>query len=115
MSSSSDYLLPLPVRRGLRKLGSDLRDARLRRRIPAAVVAERASISRKTLFRLEQGDPAVSVGIAGKVLFVLGFSERLAELADIRNDTNGLALLDEQLPKRIRTKKRRPIQQDGSP
>jgi hypothetical protein len=46
----SEYSLPLPVRRALSKLGRDIREARLRRRIPAAVVAERASISRSTLF-----------------------------------------------------------------
>ena len=40
---------PIPVMRALRKLGSDIRAARLRRRIPTALIAERASISRTTL------------------------------------------------------------------
>ncbi len=98
---------PLPVTRALRKLGHDIRDARLRRRIPAAVVAERASISRTTLVKLEGGDPGVSIGITATVLFVLGMADRLGDLADIRNDEQGLALVEEQLPKRIRTRKRR--------
>lgn len=102
----SEYSLPLPARRALRKLGRDIREARLRRRIPAAVVAERASISRTTLFKLEQGDPGVSIGIVGTVLFVLGLSDRLGELADIRSDEQGLALDEERLPKRIRAKRR---------
>jgi len=42
-------MVPIPVRRALRKLGQDVRDARLRRCIPTAVMAERASISRTTL------------------------------------------------------------------
>lgn len=104
----SNYNLPLPVRRVLRKLGRDIREARLRRRLPAALVAERASISRTTLFKLEKGDPGVSIGIAGTVLFVLGLGERLGEIADIRRDEHGLALDAERLPKRIRKRRRRP-------
>lgn len=101
---SAEYSYPLPVRRALRKLGRDIRDARLRRRISAAVVAERASISRTTLFKLEKGEPGVSVGIMATVLFVLGMDDRLAQLADIRHDEHGLALDEERLPQRIRRK-----------
>lgn len=104
----SEHGLPLPVRRALHKLGRDIRQARLRRRIPAAVVAERASISRTTLFKLENGDPGVSVGIIGTVLFVFGMGERLGEIVDIKRDELGLALDEERLPKRIRPKRRRP-------
>ena len=102
-----DYSLPLPVRRALRKLGQDIRDARLRRRLPAAMVAERASISRTTLFKLEKGEPGVSIGKFATVLFVLGMGDRLGELADIRRDEHGLALEEERLPKRIRPRRRR--------
>ena len=108
----SDYTLPLPVRRALRKLGRDIRDARLRRRIPVAVLADRASISRMTLHKLEKGEPGVSIGTVA-VLFVLGMSERLAELADIRHDEQGLALDGERLPQRIR-RKRRPLAKEES-
>jgi transcriptional regulator with XRE-family HTH domain len=104
----SEYSLPLPVRRAVRKLGRDIREARLRRRIPAAVLAERASISRTTLFKLEKGDPGVSIGIIGTVLFVLGLDDRLTEIADIKRDEQGLALDEERLPKRIRPRRRRP-------
>jgi transcriptional regulator with XRE-family HTH domain len=102
----SKYSLPLPVGRALRKLGRDIREARLRRRIPAAVLAERASISRMTLFKLEKGDPGVSIGISATVLFALGMAERLGEIADIRRGEHGLALDEERLPKRIRPKRR---------
>ncbi len=102
----SEYSLPLPVRRALRKLGHDVRDARLRRRIPAAVLAKRASISRTTLNKLEKGQPGVSIGIVATVLFVLGMADRLGQLADIRSDEQGLALDEERLPQRIRRKKR---------
>lgn len=103
--SNSNYSLPIPVARALRKLGRDIGNARRRRRIPAAVLAERASISRTTLVKVEKGDPGVSMGIYAKVLFVLGIVDRLAELADIRHDERGLELEEEQLPKRIRRSK----------
>jgi hypothetical protein len=106
-TSRSSVVLPIPVRRALRKLGRDIRDARLRRRIPVAVAAERASISRMTLHKVEKGDPGVGLGIYATVLFVLGLVERLTDLADVRHDATGLQLEEEQLPQRIRTHRRR--------
>lgn len=98
--------LPLPVGRALSRLGADIRDARRRRRIPTATMAERAGISRTTLHKVEQGAPGVSLGTYATVLFVLGLEERIAELADPRNDTVGLDLETEALPKRIRGRRR---------
>jgi DNA-binding XRE family transcriptional regulator len=93
---------PIPVIRALRKLGHDIRDARRRRRIPVAILAQRASISRTTLNKVEKGDPGVSLGTYATVLFVLGMVDRLADLADARNDAVGLELEEEHLPERIR-------------
>jgi transcriptional regulator with XRE-family HTH domain len=95
-------MTPVPVTRALRKLGHDIRDARRRRRIPVAILAERASISRTTLNKVEKGDSGVSVGTYATVLFILGMVERLAGLADASQDAIGLALDEEHLPKRIR-------------
>lgn len=94
--------LPLPVKRALTKLGDDIRSARLRRRIATTVMAERAFITRTTLSKVERGDPGVSLGIYAVVLFVLGLTPRLAELADARSDALGLQLDEERLPQRIR-------------
>lgn len=96
------YSLPIPVGRGLRKLGQDMRTARRRRRIKAAILAERAGISSPTLRKIEKGEPGVSMGMYARVLFSLGMIERLAELADVRNDDLGLMLEEEKLPARIR-------------
>src|SRR4028118_2040356 len=84
--------LPFAVRRVLRELGADIRDARRRRRIPMAVLAERALISRTTLSKVEKGDPGVSLGAYATVLFVLGFAERLRDVAAVEGDAVGLAL-----------------------
>ncbi len=94
--------LPVPVKRALRKLGHDVRDARRRRRIPMAILAARASISRMTLNKIEKGDAGVHIGNYASVLFALGLSERLADLADVTHDAVGRELEEEQLPERIR-------------
>src|ERR1700681_1242125 len=101
-TSRSSVILPLPVRHALRKLGRDIRDARRRRRIPAAIAAQRASISRTTLVKIEKGDPGVAIGIYATVLFVMGMTDRLADSADPTNDAVGLQLEQEHLPQRIR-------------
>ena len=99
MKGRSDRLLAIPARRALRKLGEDLRDARRRRWIPMALMAECVQISRTRLTMVEQGDPPVSLGIYAAVLFSLGLIDRLATLADPGHDAVGLQL--EQLPQRI--------------
>ncbi len=51
------------TRRALHKLGGDIREARLRRKLPMEIVAQRAATSRPTVARIEKGDPSVGVGI----------------------------------------------------
>jgi len=100
----STWQIPLPVKHALRKLGEDIRDARLRRRISTAIMSERVSINRVTLHKIEKGEFSVSMGSYATVLFVLGMIGRLADLADVKNDSIGLALDGERLPKRIRSR-----------
>jgi transcriptional regulator with XRE-family HTH domain len=109
MKTRSLIGLAIPVKRALHKLGGDIRDARRRRRIPMALLAERARVSRTTLTKVEKGDPGTSMGVYATVLFVLGMTERLADVADPRHDSVGLALEEERLPQRIRIpRSRRP-------
>jgi DNA-binding XRE family transcriptional regulator len=107
--------MPLPVIRALRKLGHDIRDARRRRRIPVAIMAQRASISRTTLNKIEKGDSGVSLGNYATALFVLGMTGRLADVADPRHDAVGLELEEERLPERIRfSRGQRPVGPDAT-
>jgi transcriptional regulator with XRE-family HTH domain len=94
--------LPIPVQKALRKLGQDISDSRRRRRIPMALMTERAGISRATLGKIEKGDPSVSLGGYASVLFALGLTDRLGDLADANHDVVGRRLEEENLPKRIR-------------
>jgi transcriptional regulator with XRE-family HTH domain len=93
------------TRKTLAKLGADMRDARKRRRLPMALVADRAFTSRSTLQRIEEGDPAVGIGIYAAVLHALGLLEGLGLIADPATDAVGQALATETLPKRIHLKR----------
>ncbi len=101
MKSRALPTLPFPVVRALKKLGADISDARRRRRIPTALMAARAMISRSTLRRVEKGSPEVSMGIYATILFILGLDARLGDLVDIRKDDVGIGLDEARLPKRI--------------
>lgn len=92
-------------RKALGKLGADIRDARRRRGLPMAVVADRAFTSRATLQRVEAGDPAVSIGIYAAVLQSLGLLDGLGQVADPSMDAIGQALASEALPQRIHLKR----------
>jgi transcriptional regulator with XRE-family HTH domain len=94
--------LPIVVKRALSKLGADISAARRRRRIPVELMAERAFVGRNTITRVEKGDPGVSMGIYATVLFVMGMSDRLGNLADAASDRLGLDLEHERLPVRVR-------------
>ena len=97
---------PSAVLRSLRKLGADIRDARRRRRLPMAVVAERAFTSRSTLQRIEAGDAGVSIGIYAAVLQALGLLDDLAEIADVSRDSVGQAMMHAELPLRARIRRK---------
>ncbi len=95
----------------MRKLGQDIRGARLRRRIPTEILAQRASISRMTLYNAEKGDVSVSMGTYATILFSLGMIDRVSNLADAGEDTLGRQLDEERLPKRIRLPGKKPAAQ----
>jgi len=65
----------------LKVLGEQIQLARLRRKFSAEQVAERAGISRKTVYNIEQGIPTVAIGSYLQVLFVLGLEQDLSMVA----------------------------------
>jgi transcriptional regulator with XRE-family HTH domain len=97
--------LPLPVERAIAKLGRDISLARRRRQLTQASVAERIGASLATVRRLEKGDPRIPLHFIARTLQVFGELDRLNQLLDTGEDQIGLSLMDEQLPKRVRTRK----------
>lgn len=97
--------LPTPAARALRKLGQDLSRARRRRRWSQVSFAERCGMSVATLKRLEHGDPGVGLEQLARALHLLGEIVRLESLLDTSEDAIGLALMDEALPRRVRSKR----------
>jgi ribosome-binding protein aMBF1 (putative translation factor) len=103
MRSRSSTELPAPVKEALKKLGSDINEARRRRGISTTAMSDQAKVSRGLLVRVEKGDATVALGGYASVLFVLGMTERVTELADVTHDQQGLELERQNLPKRIHT------------
>ena len=65
----------------LTQLGERIRLARLRRKLGTAVVAQRAGISRSSLYKVEAGDPGATLGTYVRVLAVLGLEGDVQALA----------------------------------
>lgn len=105
MRSSLHDVLPPVVRRALSKLGQDVANARRRRNLTLAMMAERMAVAKNTYRRVEKGDPTVTMGVYAMALFVLGFGSSLGEVLDARRDEIGLQLDEERLPKRVRVKR----------
>ncbi len=82
-------------RRILEGLGENIRLARLRRKLSAAKVAERAGISRNTLYMLEKGGSNTSMTTLFQVLIVLGLENDFSKLAS--DDVLGRRLEDASL------------------
>ena len=80
----------------LADLGERLRLARLRRRLTAVVVAERANISRPTLAKAERCDASVTLGTYLRIFAIYGLENDLSTLAG--DDVLGRRLQDLTLP-----------------
>jgi transcriptional regulator with XRE-family HTH domain len=90
----STNLLP-KHQRILADLGENLKLARLRRKLSAEQVAERAGVSRSTLSLMENGSAGSSLGKLLQVLVVLGLEADLAKVA--ADDVLGRKLEDARL------------------
>lgn len=79
----------------LETVGENIRLARLRRKLTAIQVSERAGIDRKTLYQIEKGNPGVAFGSYFNVLRVLGLQNDFLKLA--ADDEFGRKLQDLKL------------------
>jgi len=102
MGKTTPPLVPR-VSRLLSGVGTHLKLARLRRKYSAEIVAQRAGITRRTLSKVEQGDPAVALGVYARVMQVLRLEDDLALLAV--DDELGRKLQDAGIIAKLRAPK----------
>jgi transcriptional regulator with XRE-family HTH domain len=107
MKTAAHNSLPRSARSALLKLGEDITVARKKRRISTISMAERAFISRGTLYKVEKGDPSVSIGVYATVLSILGLANGLGAVADRRDDSLGLDIEEDRLPKKVQPRSRK--------
>jgi len=104
MESRTNTILPR-LEKLLAQFGENLKLARLRRKLTTQQVAERAGITRTTLWQVEKGAPHVGMGAYAQVLFVLGMEKDLLKLAT--DDELGRRLQDAELVPGKRAPKRK--------
>jgi transcriptional regulator with XRE-family HTH domain len=103
MGKTIPVILPRMARL-LEGFGANLKLARLRRKYSSETVAQRAGITRRTLSKVEQGDPGVAMGVYTRVMQVLRLENDLAQLAV--DDVLGRKLQDAGLTPKRRAPKR---------
>lgn len=98
--------IPLPVERALRRVGQNVALARRRRQLSQESLAERIGASVNTVRRMEDGHPGTALQHLARALQVFGELDKFEKLMDTAEDSVGLTLMDEKLPKRVRTPRR---------
>jgi DNA-binding XRE family transcriptional regulator len=102
MKRDQSDILP-SLRRKIEQMGEQIALARLRRNLSVNLVAERAGISRTTLWAIERGSPNVAFGSYAKVLLALNLADDLLLVA--KDDIVGKRMQDLNLPIRRRATK----------
>lgn len=100
MSKRTVVVMP-ETQRILSIMGEQIKLARLRRNLATELVAERAGISRATLWAVEKGTPTVSIGTYAAVLHALGGMDQDIALV-AKDDELGRKLQDLQIKTRGR-------------
>ena len=80
MNSRKTIILP-KYQKILDQLGENIKLTRKRRKLTTIQVSERAGIDRKTLYKVEKGNPKVTLGTYFNVLRVLNLQDDFLKLA----------------------------------
>ena len=103
MKNKQQLNLPYPVERTLKKLGQDITLARKTRNISQADLALRSNTSVSTIKRIEEGFAGTALHNFLRVLHILGRLDAMQNLLALEKDELALDLIQENLPKRIRS------------
>lgn len=93
---------PHRVERTVKKLGADLKTARLRRNLTREEVAQKIGTSRYAIADAENGKLSSGIAVYAALLWTYGLIERLADIADPRQDEEGTRLALARSPARAR-------------
>ena len=93
---------PAAVENALKRLGQNIRIARLRRKLRLEDVAGRMGISRFTLSDVEKGKPTSTIVAYLGALWALGLLDQLDSVADPDCDEEGKILERARAPKTAR-------------
>ena len=96
---------PAAVEEAARTLGSRIRLARTRRRVPLRELAERAGVNHKTAAAVEAGNLLTGIGAYLALIWALGLEREMSGLLDADHDEEGKQLELARTPKRARAKK----------
>jgi transcriptional regulator with XRE-family HTH domain len=96
--------LVLPALQAIKVLGSNIQTGRKRRDWTLEEMARSMLVTRKTLSRLEAGDPSVGLSVLAAALHVLGIVTDLQIVAAPEKDTVGLFSERQRLQQRVRKK-----------
>lgn len=102
MTQVASNRLPREVLNHLEELGQRVRTARVRRRMSTEDLAQACGIGRRTLYRIENGEPGIALGTFLSVLWKLGLLETIHGVANPDTDDHGKTLEAALLPQRIR-------------
>ncbi|OSJ18850.1 hypothetical protein BST63_04665 [Bradyrhizobium canariense] len=89
---------PSAVQEAIKRLGNNLRTARLRRNLSHAELAAKLGVDRHVIADAENGKLSTSAGVYVGMLWAMNLLPSLADVANPKNDEEGLALsgLDER-------------------
>jgi transcriptional regulator with XRE-family HTH domain len=83
---------PFEVELAIKRLGTNLRTARLRRNLTLEEVAEKLGASRQVISRAEAGSANTPTAVFVGLLWTYGLLSQFTDLADPALDKEGLAL-----------------------
>lgn len=101
---------PYPVERTLKRLGSNLREARLRRNLTLEEVAKKIGTGPRPVSDAEKGKPSSSVAVYMALLWAYDLLDQMSEIADPAWDKEGLALSPSR--ERARSKEKKGLDSD---
>jgi len=87
--------MPRALSHNLALMGEQIMLARKRRHLSMQDIADRATVTRLTISKVEKGDPSVSMGIYARVLYALNLEDDICLIA--ASDPLGRELQDAEL------------------